>query len=75
MSQRQLRVPLGWSGDAAAAAERTQTTLSEGPCLNAAAASAALVVDADAVAGTIACFLDGVLDDVYEYEVEPPSWW
>ena len=133
MSQRRLRVPLGWSGDAAAIAERTQTTLGEGPCLTAAAASAALVVDADAlvdrwpvygveltrrtpfrsvasiplgtagqpvfgaldlyalrpdlstvlvldeaagaVGGPIASFLSGMLDEVYEYEVEPPSWW
>jgi hypothetical protein len=133
MSQRQLRVPLGWSGSEAATAERTQTTLGEGPCLTAAAASAALVVDADAlvdrwpvygveltrrtpfrsvasiplgtpgqpvfgaldlyasrpdlstvlildeavdaVGGPIAGFLSGMLDEVYEYEVEPPSWW
>jgi hypothetical protein len=133
MTQRQLRVPLGWSGAAAAVAERTQTTLGEGPCLSAAAAAAALVVDADAlvdrwpvygveltrrtsfrsvaslplgargqpvfgalnlyasrpdlstvlaldeaaaaVGGPIASFLSGMLDEVYEYEVDPPSWW
>jgi hypothetical protein len=133
MNQRQLRVPLGWSGDAAATAERTQTTLGEGPCLSAAAARSALVVDGDAlvdrwpvygvelsrrtpfrsvasiplgtpgqpvfgaldlyasrpdlstvlvideiaaaVAAPIASFLNGMLDDVYEFEIEPPSWW
>jgi len=133
MNQRQLRVPLGWSGDAAAVAERTQTTLGEGPCVSAAAAETALVVDADgladrwpvyaveltrrtpfrsvasiplgtpgqpvfgaldlyasrpdlttvlivdeaaaAVADPIASFLSGMLDEVYEYEVEPPAWW
>ena len=133
MSQRQLRVPLGWSGDHAATAERTQTTLGEGPCLSAAAASTALVVDADALVGRwpvygveltrrtpfrsvasiplgtpgqpvfgalnlyasrpdlsavlaldeaesavgapIAAFLNGVLDEVYECGVDPPSWW
>jgi hypothetical protein len=133
MSQRQLRVPLGWSGDAAATAERTQTTLGEGPCLSAAAAEVALVADADvltsrwpvygveltrrtpfrsvasvplslpgrpvlgalnlyasrpdlskvlvldqtakAIAAPITSFLNGVLDDIYEFEAEPPAWW
>src|SRR3954451_2920134 len=50
ITQRQLRVPLGWSSDDAADAERTQTTLGEGPCLTAAANEAALVADADAIA-------------------------
>jgi hypothetical protein len=40
-----LRVPLGGSDDAVVRAERLQTTLGEGPCLDAVEAGEALVVD------------------------------
>jgi len=50
MSDPRLRVPLGWSSEDAAATERLQTTLGEGPCLTAAAQESALVADADAIA-------------------------
>jgi hypothetical protein len=43
--QPQLRVPLGWTSPAAATAERSQTTLGDGPCLEAAAAATPLVAD------------------------------
>lgn len=49
MNQRELRVPLAWSSEDAATAERTQTTLGQGPCLAAAAAQIALVADAGTV--------------------------
>ena len=42
-----LRLPLGASGDAAARAEELQTSLGEGPCLEAAEARAAVVADHD----------------------------
>lgn len=50
MSDPRLRVPLGWSSGDAAATERLQTTLGEGPCLTAAAQESALVADAAAIA-------------------------
>ncbi len=42
-----LRVPLGSSDDTAAAAERLQTTLGEGPCLTASASDEPLAADLD----------------------------
>jgi hypothetical protein len=50
LSQAKLRVPLGWSNNDAALAERQQTTLGDGPCLWAAATGAAVIADADAIA-------------------------
>lgn len=47
--QPQLRVPLGWTNPAAAAAERNQTTLGDGPCLEAAASASPLVADHDLI--------------------------
>ena len=41
-----LRIPLGSSGDAAAQAEELQTTLGEGPCLDAAERQAPVALDA-----------------------------
>lgn len=45
-----LRVPLGSSTAAVATAEELQTTLGEGPCLDAAEAQASVVLDADDLA-------------------------
>jgi hypothetical protein len=45
-----LRVPLGFSDDRSARAERLQVTLGEGPCLTAAANRQPLVADADEIA-------------------------
>ena len=45
-----LRMPLGASGAPAAKAEELQTTLGEGPCLDAAQAQAALLLDHDDLA-------------------------
>ena len=50
LAHRELRVPLGWSDDTVAVAERIQTTLGDGPCLTSAAEGAALIADQDAVA-------------------------
>lgn len=50
LSQKMLRVPLGWSSPAVEVAERAQTTLGSGPCLAAAAAGHALAADASTIA-------------------------
>ncbi|HEX8509893.1 MAG TPA: ANTAR domain-containing protein [Propionibacteriaceae bacterium] len=50
MTGSMLRVPLGSSDDAAARAERLQTTLGEGPCLTAAAGEEPLAADLSTIA-------------------------
>lgn len=50
LSQNDLRVPLGWSSPDAAAAERQQTTIGDGPCLFAAATGQTVIADADEIA-------------------------
>lgn len=50
LSQGDLRVPLGWSDQDAAVAERQQTTLGDGPCLSAAASDRSVIADADDIA-------------------------
>jgi len=47
---QKLRVPLGWSDEDAAVAERQQTTLGDGPCLSVAATGEALVADVGCIA-------------------------
>ena len=47
---QKLRVPLGWSEEHAAVAERQQTTLGDGPCLSVAMTGEALVADAVCIA-------------------------
>ena len=49
-SPRALRVPLGASDEAAACAERLQTSLGEGPCLAATAAAEPVMADAAGIA-------------------------
>jgi|tagenome__1003787_1003787.scaffolds.fasta_scaffold20795293_1 hypothetical protein len=49
LSQKLLRVPLGWSDASAAVAERQQTTIGDGPCLSAIAQGQSLIADAPSI--------------------------
>src|SRR4051812_44732727 len=42
LSQKALRVPLGWSSESVGVAERAQTTLGSGPCLSAVSSGTAV---------------------------------
>lgn len=54
----ELRLPLGSSDDVAAAAERLQTTLGEGPCLVACSANEPQLFDQAALSSTWPVFHD-----------------
>jgi hypothetical protein len=58
MTQKALRVPLGWSSDTVGAAERAQTTLGAGPCLSASHACAPLAADATVIAARWPVYCD-----------------